>query len=88
MFEEKGKRYRLVYLDRYNEKVLSNLDKYEFLKVIGSYEKKYDTTFQNVIYVNLIVDSDVELDYEFVKKFNSEVKQCLGAFEVYEQYFD
>lgn len=80
MFEEKERRYRLICLTRELDKVLDNIKKYDFLKIIGQYEKD--------VWTNIIVDSEETLNYNFVVKFNDEVDKCLGTFEDYEQYFD
>ena len=48
--------------------MLKNISNYIFLKIIGTYEKE--------MWTNIIVDSDKDLDYNFVMKFNNEVNQC------------
>ena len=80
MFEEKENRYRLVCLTGELDKVIKNIGNYNFLKIVGKYEKE--------MWTNIIVDSDKELDYNYVRKFDNEIGQCLGAFEDYEQYYD
>lgn len=80
MFEEKEKRYRLVCLTRELDKVLKNIEKYNYFKIIGKYEKE--------MWTNIIIDSKIELDYKFVMNFNAEVDECLGTFEDYEKKFD
>lgn len=80
MFEEKENRYRLVCLTREIDEVIKNISNYNFLKIVGKYEKE--------MWTNIIVDSDKELDYNFAMKFNDEVNKCLGTFEDYDKYFD
>ena len=80
MFEEKENRYRLVCLTRELDEVIKNISNYNFLKIVGKYEKE--------MWTNIIVDSDKELDYIFAMKFNDEVNKCLGTFEDYEQFLD
>ena len=80
MFEEKENRYRLVCLTRELDEVIKNIGNYNFLKILGKYEKE--------LWTNIIVDSDKELDYNFAMKFNDEVNKCLGTFENYERYLD
>lgn len=80
MFEEKENRYRLVCHPDDKDKVLKNIEKYYFLKLVGSYKKNY--------WVNIIIDSKKYIDYKFVKKFNNQIGGCLGAFECYDKYYD
>lgn len=80
MFEEKDKRYRIVVLSNDLNEVLENIKKYDFLKIIGQCEKNK--------WVNIIVDSEKKLEIDFVLKFNHEVHENLGTFEIYEQYYD
>lgn len=80
MFEEKDKRYRIVVLPSDLIEVLNNIKKYDFLKVIGQYENRK--------WINIIIDSDKELDVNFAFNFNKEVHRCLGTFEIYDQYYD
>ena len=39
-------------------------------------------------WINIIVYSEKELDVNFTNKFNIEVHQNLGTFEIYDQYYD
>lgn len=80
MFEEKEKRYRLVCLTIDFDKVIKNIGNYNFLKIVGNYEKD--------MWTNIIIDSDKDLDYNFAMKFNNEVDYCLGTFEDYNKFFD
>lgn len=80
MFAEKDKRYRIVVLPNDLNEVLENIKKYDFLRIIGQYEKQK--------WINIIVDSEKELDVNFTNKFNIEVYQNLGTFEIYDQYYD
>lgn len=80
MFAEKDKRYRIVVLPNDLNEVLENIKKYDFLRIIGQYEKQK--------WLNIIVDSEKELDVNFTNKFNIEVHQNLGTFEIYDQYYD
>ena len=80
MFEEKENRFRLICSTRDKEKVLKNIEKYDFLKLVGIYKKNHNE--------NIIVDSEKYIDYKFVKKFNKQIDRCLGTFECYEKYLD
>ena len=80
MFAEKDKRYRIVVLPNDLNEVLENIKKYDFLRIIGQYEKQK--------WINIIVDSEKELDVNFTNKFNFEFHQNLGTFEIYDQYYD
>ncbi len=80
MFAEKDKRYRIVVLPNDLNEVLENIKKYDFLRIIGQYEKQK--------WINIVVDSEKELDVNFTNKFNNEVHQSLGTFEIYDQYYD
>lgn len=40
MFAEKDKRYRIVVLPNDLNEVLENIKKYDFLRIIGQYEKQ------------------------------------------------
>lgn len=80
MFAEKDKRYRIVVLPNDLNEVLENIKKYDFLKIIGQYEKNK--------WINIIVDSEKELDVNFTNNFNNEVHRNLGTFEIYDQYYD
>ena len=80
MLKIKENKYRLVCLTRELDEVIKNINNYNFLKIVGKYEKG--------MWTNIIVDSDKELDYKFVMKFNDEVNKCLGTFETYERYLD
>ena len=78
--EEKAKRYRIVCLTRDLDKVIKNIKKYNFLKIFFSYEKD--------VWTNIIVDSEMELNYNFAMRFNKEGDECLGTFEDYEKKYD
>lgn len=80
MFEEKENRFRIKCLTRDKEKVLKNIEKYDFLKIVGIYKKNDNE--------NIIVDSEKNIDYKFVKKFNKKIDKCLGVFECYEKHLD
>ena len=78
--EEKEKRYRIVCLTRELDKVIKNIKKYNFLKIFFSYEKD--------VWTNIIVDSEIELNYNFAMRFNKEFDECLATFEDYEKKYD
>lgn len=80
MFAEKDKRYRIVVLPNDLNEVLENIKKYDFLRIIGQYEKQK--------WINIVVDSEKKLDVNFTNKFNNEVHRSLGTFEIYDQYYD
>ena len=84
-YEVKEERCRLVCMKKDTEKVLENIKKYNFLHLVDTYDK----VFPRVTWTQIIVDSDnLDLDEAFVKKFNSEVGECLGTFEEYNPMFD
>ena len=81
-YEVKENRLRLVCLTKDKEKILENIKKYDFLHTV-------DTYIKNKIWEQIIVDSDrLDLDMNFVNKFNNEVDNCLGTFEDYSPVFD
>jgi len=84
-YEVKPNRYRLVCRKNDVEKVLNNLKKYDFLHLVDTYDKSYP----GITWTQIIIDSDkLDLDIDFVNKFNKEVDKCLGTFEEYDTMFD
>jgi len=85
-YEVKEERCRLVCLKKDRDAVIENLRNYPFLHLVDTYTKK---TPNGMEWEQLIVDSDkLDLDNEFVSKFNHEVNDCLGTFEEYDPRFD
>ena len=80
MFEEKENRYRLVCMNSKLEEVMNNIKKYNYFEIVGTYEKD--------MWTNIIIDSEMELNYNFVLRFNKEVNNELATFEDYEQKYD
>lgn len=80
MFEEKENRYRLVCMTNELDNVINNIKKYSYFKIVGTYEKD--------MWTNIIIDSEVKLNYNFVLRFSQEVNDRLATFEDYEQYYD
>jgi len=84
-YEVKEERCRLVCIKRDTQKVLDNLKNYDFLHLVDTYDK----VKPNITWTQIIVDSDrLDLDDNFVSKFNKEVNNCLGTFEEYDPMFD
>lgn len=80
MYEEKENRYRLVCTTNNLEKIINNIKNYNYFEIVGAYEKG--------MWTHIIIDSEVELDYNFVLRFNKEVNDNLATFEDYEQEYD
>ena len=85
-YEDKEGRLHLICKEKYKEKVLENIKKYPFFKLVGTYLDYVNKEFN---WCNIIVDSvDFTLNEEFGLKFNKEVGMNLAIFSNYYSFLE